>query len=190
MTRLEPSKASILVIFLYSTLTPPKSFYLRFSQLGLFRICLIVLLLHCIFNIKSCIWPIIAVKMQLFSLSFNFNLNIFAWQFFNLWFCQVSPSIGYLYLITGTCFTFLPACILSNANTIFGVRSKKPISLFQLSPHLQWNRPINCCFIFRPQLGQTRLLLISVPPAGWWKRPRRKCHTGGANLAHAPPRLG
>ena len=67
---------------------------------------------------------------------------------------------------------------------------KKPISLFQLSPHLQWHRPINCCFIFRPQLGQTRLLLICVPPAGWWKRPRRKCHTAGANLAHAPPRLG
>ena len=98
--------------------------------------------------------------------------------------------VSYLYMITGTCFTFLPACILSNANTIFGVRSKKPISLFQLSPHLQWNRPINCCFIFRPQLGQTRLLLISVPPSGWWKRPHRKCHTAGANLAHAPPRLG
>lgn len=143
-------------------------------------------------------WPYLLWTMSVicseevgsFSMSFNFNLNIFAWQFFNLWFCQVSPSIGYLYLITGTCFTFLPACILSNANTIFGVRSKKPISLFQLSPHLQWNRPINCCFIFRPQLGQTRLLLISVPPAGWWKRPHRKCHTAGANLAHAPPRLG
>ena len=84
----------------------------------------------------------------------------------------------------------LPTCLLSNANTIFGVRSKKPISLFQLSPHLQWHRPINCCFIFRPQLGQTRLLLISVPPAGWWKYQRRKCHTAGANPAHAPPRLG
>ena len=39
-----------------------------------------------------------------------------------------------------------------------GVRSKNPISRRQLVPHLQWNRPTNCCIILRPQFGQTRLL--------------------------------
>ena len=39
-----------------------------------------------------------------------------------------------------------------------GVRSKKPMSRFQLVPHLQWNSPVNCCFILRPQFGQIRLL--------------------------------
>ena len=86
---------------------------------------------------------------------------------------------------------YLFACLYSFQckHHIWSSFKKADIS-FPLSPHLQWNRPINCCFIFRPQLGQTRLLLISVPPAGWWKRPHRKCHTAGANLAHAPPRLG
>lgn len=60
----------------------------------------------------------------------------------------------------------MPACLFSNAKTISGVRSKKPISLFQLTPHLQWHRPINCCFIFRPQFGQARLLPIYIPPTG------------------------
>ena len=36
---------------------------------------------------------------------------------------------------------------------------KKPIPLFQLIPHLQCWSPINCCFILRPQLGQTLLFL-------------------------------
>lgn len=46
----------------------------------------------------------------------------------------------------------------SSENTISGVRSKNPISRRQLVPHLQWNRPMNCCFILRPQFGQIRLL--------------------------------
>ena len=32
------------------------------------------------------------------------------------------------------------------------------MSRFQLVPHLQWNSPVNCCFILRPQFGQTCLL--------------------------------
>ena len=38
------------------------------------------------------------------------------------------------------------------------VRVKKPISFFQLIPHLQCCNPINCCFIFLPQFGQILLL--------------------------------
>ena len=34
------------------------------------------------------------------------------------------------------------------------------MSLFQLMPHLQYFRPINCCFIFLPQLGQILLLFL------------------------------
>ena len=32
------------------------------------------------------------------------------------------------------------------------------MSRFQLVPHLQWNSPVNCCFILRPQFGQICLL--------------------------------
>ena len=38
------------------------------------------------------------------------------------------------------------------------VRSKNPMSFFQLMPHLQCCKPMNCCFIFLPQTGQTLLL--------------------------------
>lgn len=48
--------------------------------------------------------------------------------------------------------------LASSENTMSGVHSKNPISRRQLMPHLQWNRPMNCCFILRPQFGQTRLL--------------------------------
>ena len=65
--------------------------------------------------------------------------------------------------MVGTCFTFLPMNTLFRANTISGVRSKKPIFRFQLIPHLQCCKPGNCCFFFLPQLGQTLLLApISV----------------------------
>ena len=37
---------------------------------------------------------------------------------------------------------------------------KNPISRRQLVPHLQWNRPMNCYFILRPQFGQIRLLAL------------------------------
>ena len=67
-------------------------------------------------------------------------------------------GLAYLLRITGSCLTLLPTSFRSSANTISGVRSKKPISRRQLVPHLQWNRPMNCCFILRPQFGQTRLL--------------------------------
>ena len=43
------------------------------------------------------------------------------------------------------------------------VRSKNPMFFFQLMPHLQCCKPMNCCFIFLPQTGQT-LLLAPMPP--------------------------
>lgn len=46
-----------------------------------------------------------------------------------------------------------------------GVRSKNPMSRRQLMPHLQWNSPMNCYFILRPQFGQIRLL---VPIIIYW----------------------
>lgn len=54
--------------------------------------------------------------------------------------------------------TFFPICRRSSAKTISGVRSKNPMSFFQLIPQRQCCKPINCCFIFRPQFGQTLLL--------------------------------
>ena len=62
----------------------------------------------------------------------------------------------------GHCFIFFPAFFRSSANTISLVRSKNPISFFQLTPHLQCCKPINCCFIFLPQFGQI-LLAIFTP---------------------------
>ena len=38
---------------------------------------------------------------------------------------------------------------------------KKSYVTRQLVPHLQWNSPVNCCFILRPQFGQICLL---APP--------------------------
>jgi len=66
---------------------------------------------------------------------------------------------NYLYRITGHCFVFFPAFLRSRAKTISPVRSKYPISFFQLMPHLQCCKPINCCFIFLPQFGHTFLLM-------------------------------
>ena len=60
--------------------------------------------------------------------------------------------------ITGRCLTFFPICRRSSAKTISGVRSKNPLPFFQLIPQRQCCKPINCCFIFRPQFGQTLLL--------------------------------
>ena len=37
---------------------------------------------------------------------------------------------------------------------------KKSYVTRQLVPHLQWNSPVNCCFILRPQFGQIRLLAL------------------------------
>ena len=67
--------------------------------------------------------------------------------------------LNYLYRITGHCFVFFPAFLRSRAKTISPVRSKYPMSFFQLMPHLQCCKPINCCFIFLPQFGHTFLLL-------------------------------
>lgn len=65
----------------------------------------------------------------------------------------------------GIYFTFLPTTTRFKANTISSVRSKKPLSRFQLMPHLQCCKPGNCCFIFLPQLGHTLLLApISLDP--------------------------
>ena len=61
--------------------------------------------------------------------------------------------------ITGRCLTFFPICRRSSAKTISGVRSKNPMSFFQLIPQRQCCKPMNCCFIFRPQFGQTLLLV-------------------------------
>ncbi len=60
--------------------------------------------------------------------------------------------------IAGRCLTFFPICRRSSTKTISGVRSKNPISLFQLIPQRQCCKPMNCCFIFRPQFGQILLL--------------------------------
>ena len=71
----------------------------------------------------------------------------------------LSAIFNYLYRITGHCFVFFPTFLRSRAKTISPVRSKYPISFFQLMPHLQCCKPINCCFIFLPQFGHTFLLL-------------------------------
>lgn len=60
------------------------------------------------------------------------------------------------YLIT---LFFFPSASHSSANTISFALSKKPMSFFQLIPHLQCCKPINCCFIFFPHMGHTLLLL-------------------------------
>ena len=60
--------------------------------------------------------------------------------------------------IAGRCLTFFPICRRSSAKTISGVRSKNPLPFFQLIPQRQCCKPMNCCFIFRPQFGQTLLL--------------------------------
>ena len=52
----------------------------------------------------------------------------------------------------------LPGALCRSPNTMSGVRSKKPISFFQLIPHLQCCKQMNCCFILRPQFGQVLLL--------------------------------
>ena len=52
----------------------------------------------------------------------------------------------------------LPGALCRCPNTMSGVRSKKPISFFQLIPHLQCCKQMNCCFILRPQFGQVLLL--------------------------------
>ena len=55
---------------------------------------------------------------------------------------------------------FVSDFLRSSENPMSGVRSKNPISRRQLVLHLQWNRPMNCCFILRPQFGQIRLLAL------------------------------
>ena len=55
---------------------------------------------------------------------------------------------------------FVSDFLRSSENPMSGVRSKNPISRRQLVLHLQWNRPMNCCFILRPQIGQIRLLAL------------------------------
>lgn len=60
--------------------------------------------------------------------------------------------------ITGRCLTFFPICRRSSAKTISGVYSKNPMPFFQLIPQRQCCKPMNCCFIFRPQFGQILLL--------------------------------
>ena len=60
--------------------------------------------------------------------------------------------------IVGNCLILFPTFLRSSENTISGIRSKNPISRRQLVPHLQWNSPVNCCFILRPQFGQICLL--------------------------------
>ena len=74
-------------------------------------------------------------------------------------------AFSYLYRIIGSCFILQPTFLHSSANIISGVRSKKPMSRFQLVPHLQRNSPVNCCFILRPQFGQICLL---APILHYW----------------------
>ena len=51
----------------------------------------------------------------------------------------------------GNVFRFPLIIRCSNEKIISGVRSKYPISFFQLIPQEQCFSPMNCCFIFRPQ---------------------------------------
>lgn len=72
--------------------------------------------------------------------------------------------------ITGRCLTFFPICRRSSAKTISGVRSKNPMPFFQLIPQWQCCKLMNCCFIFRPQFGQTLLLAPIASPCTSVKR--------------------
>jgi len=54
----------------------------------------------------------------------------------------VSFYSPFLYRMTGICLTFFPMVRRSNAKTISLVRSKNPMSFFQLIPHLQCCKPI------------------------------------------------
>ena len=71
---------------------------------------------------------------------------------------ETADGLAYLWCIVGNCLTLFPTFLRSSENTMSGVRSKNPISRRQLVPHLQWNRPMNRCFILRPQFGQICLL--------------------------------
>ncbi|MEQ2707962.1 hypothetical protein, partial [Faecalibacterium longum] len=71
---------------------------------------------------------------------------------------ETAGGLAYLCCIAGSCLILFPTFLRSSENTISGVRSKNPISRRQLVPHLQWNSPVNCCFILRPQFGQICLL--------------------------------
>ena len=73
---------------------------------------------------------------------------------------ETAGGLAYLCCIAGSCLILFPTFLRSSENTISGVRSKNPISRRQLVPHLQWNSPVNCCFILRPQFGQLRLLAL------------------------------
>lgn len=64
--------------------------------------------------------------------------------------------------MTGRCFFLSLTFVFCKANTISLVRRKNPVSRFQLMPHLQCCKPINCCFIFLPQLGHI-LLFFPIP---------------------------
>ena len=73
---------------------------------------------------------------------------------------ETADGLAYLWCIVGNCLTLFPTFLRSSENTMSGVRSKNPISRRQLVPHLQWNRPMNCCFILHPQFGQIRLMAL------------------------------
>ena len=76
---------------------------------------------------------------------------------------KAADGLAYLCCVVGSCLILFPIFLRSSENTMSGVRSKNPISRRQLVPHLQWNRPMNCCFILRPQFGQIRLLAPIAP---------------------------
>lgn len=71
--------------------------------------------------------------------------------------CAPFPYLFFWERMTGCCFFLWLSLLCSKANTISLVRWKKPVSRFQLTPHLQCCKPINCCFIFLPQLGHILL---------------------------------
>ena len=53
--------------------------------------------------------------------------------------------------------------VLKCKNHIWSALKKSYVTR-QLVPHLQWNSPVNCCFILRPQFGQICLLAPIAPP--------------------------
>lgn len=56
----------------------------------------------------------------------------------------------------------LPSALLLSLNTISGVLSKKPISLFQPIPDLQCRSPVNCCFIVQDFFTTTIRKIFAV----------------------------
>ena len=70
--------------------------------------------------------------------------------------------------------------VLKCKNHIWSALKKSYVTR-QLVPHLQWNSPVNCCFILRPQFGQICLLAPHIALLEFCKDFLRR-HTAGQQL--------